>query len=75
MSTGLINQSNFSNTKAALSVPQDSDRLKVYAYRYSPVQSLLIKFSVCKGEVPKLWRKLDLSVLWALLKKIPDFTP
>lgn len=54
MSTGLINQSNFSNTKAALSVPQDSDRLKVYAYRYSPVQSLLIKFSVFKGEVPKL---------------------
>lgn len=41
--TGLINKSTFSNTKPALSVPQDSDRLNVfhiiYQYIYSPVQS------------------------------------
>lgn len=76
-STGLINQSNCSNTKPALSVPQDSYTLKVCTYIYSPVQSLLIKFSAFKGEVPKLQRKFDLSSLLSVIlkKKNPDFIP
>lgn len=34
MSTGLINKSNFSNTKPALSAPRDSDTLKVFHIMY-----------------------------------------
>lgn len=67
--TGLINQSNCSNTNPALSVPQDSYTLKVCTYIYTPVQSLLIKFSAFKGEVPKLQRKFDLSSLLSVILK------
>lgn len=53
MSTGLMNKSNLSKTKTALSFPWDSDRLSVlhiaYVVQYS--LPLLKKYYAFKGKV------------------------
>lgn len=61
MSTGLMNKSNLSKTKTALSFPWDSDRLSVlhiaYVVQYS--LPLLKKFYAFKGKVSLVWKEIE----------------